>query len=114
MLGMIGIMNCSVQELKEKLDAKANFLLLDVRTEAELEIVALPQAKHIPLHELEQRLDDIDAWREKEVICMCHHGGRSAMAQHLLLKKGFTDVKNLPGGIHAYALEIDPDLPTYA
>ena len=106
-------MNCSVQDLKEKQDAKLDFLLLDVRTEEELDIVALPDAKHIPLHELDQRLDDIDAWREKEVICMCHHGGRSAMAQHILLKKGFTDVKNLVGGIHAYAITINPDLPTY-
>jgi len=106
-------MNCSVQDLKDKQDAKVDFLLLDVRTEEELEIVSLPGAKHIPLHELDQRLDEIDAWREKEVICMCHHGGRSAMAQHILLKKGFTNVANLVGGIHAYAITIDPDLPTY-
>jgi rhodanese-related sulfurtransferase len=106
-------MDCTVQELKEKIDAKEQFLLLDVRTDEELEIVKIPGCTHIALHELEDSLDKIDSWRDKEVICMCHHGGRSAMAQRYLLSQGFTDVKNLIGGIHAYALEIDPDLPTY-
>jgi rhodanese-related sulfurtransferase len=107
-------MNCSVQELKEKFDAKEDFVLLDVRTDEELEIVKFPTCIHIPLHELENSIDKLDAYREKEIICTCHHGGRSAMAQRFLLSQGFTNVKNLPGGIHAYAVEIDPDYPTYS
>lgn len=106
-------MNCTVQELKEKQDRNEDFVLLDVRTEEELEIVKLPGCVHIPLHELEERIAELKDAREKEVVCMCHHGGRSAMAQHYLLSKGFKDVKNLPGGIHAYALQVDPSLPTY-
>lgn len=106
-------MDCTVQDLKEKLDAKERFLLLDVRTDEELEIVKLPGCTHIALHELEGSLDKIDAWREGEIVVMCHHGGRSGMAQRYLQAQGFTDVKNLLGGIHAYATEIDPDLPTY-
>lgn len=106
-------MDCTVQELKEKLDAREEFLLLDVRTDEELEIAKLPGCTHIPLHELEGRLDEIDAWRDREVICSCHHGGRSAMAQHFLEAQGFGNVRNLVGGIHAWSIEIDPDVPVY-
>ena len=106
-------MNCSVQELKEKLDRKEDFVLLDVRTDEELDIVKIEGCKHIALHELEASLGELDPFRDKEIVCMCHHGGRSAMAQHFLLSHGFKNVKNLPGGIHAYALQIDPSLATY-
>lgn len=106
-------MNCSVQELKDKRDRLEDFVLLDVRTEEELDIVKLEGCTHIPLHELEARVKELDAARDKEILCLCHHGGRSAMAQHFLLSHGFKDVKNVPGGIHAYAVQIDPTLPTY-
>ena len=106
-------MNCSVEELNAKRDRGEDFVLLDVRTDEELEIVQLEGCVHIPLHELEARLDELEPARDKEILCLCHHGGRSAMAQHFLLASGFKNVKNIPGGIHAYALQVDPALPTY-
>ena len=106
-------MNCSVQELKEKRDRGDAFVLLDVRTEEELAIVQLPGTTHIALHELEESLDQLESHRDAEILCLCHHGGRSAMAQRFLLSEGFKNVKNIPGGIHAYAVEVDSTLPTY-
>ncbi|MBI2421221.1 MAG: sulfurtransferase [Candidatus Hydrogenedentes bacterium] len=106
-------MEYTVEELARKRANNEAFLLLDVRTAKELEIVSLAGAKHIPLHELEASIGTLSAWKDKEVICMCHHGGRSAMAQRILLKNGFTDVKNLAGGIHAYAEEVDTSLAIY-
>lgn len=106
-------MNCSLDELKDKLDCNADFILLDVRTEEELAIAKLEPCVHIPLHELEDGVAQLEAHRGKEIICICHHGGRSAMAQRFLLSAGFNNVKNLPGGIHAYALQIDRTIQTY-
>lgn len=106
-------MNCSVQELKARQDRGADFVLLDVRTDEELEIVSLPGAVHIPLHDLEARLTDLDPHRGAEIIVMCHHGGRSAAAQGYLQSRGFAKVLNLVGGIHAYALQVDDSLATY-
>ncbi|MCC6143786.1 MAG: hypothetical protein IT368_08260 [Candidatus Hydrogenedentes bacterium] len=105
--------NMSVQELADALKSGRDFLLLDVRTDEEIEVAAIPGHTQIPLHELEDRADELDAWRGREVVCLCHHGGRSAMAQQFLEAKGFSNVKNLVGGIHRYALEVDNRIPTY-
>jgi len=106
-------MHCSVEELKAKLDAGEDILLLDVRTDDELEIVKLDRCTHVPLHEIEDRVGELEAWKDKEVICMCHHGGRSAAAQEFLQSQGFNNVLNLTGGIHEYATQVDSSLPTY-
>jgi adenylyltransferase/sulfurtransferase len=106
-------MTCSVQELKAKQDQGAAFVLIDVRTEEELEIVALPGALHVPLHDLDKRLPELDPHRDAEIIVMCHHGGRSAAAQDFLRRQGFTNVLNLVGGINAYAIQVDDSLATY-
>ena len=103
----------TVKELKAKLDAMEDFLLLDVRTTAELQIAAIPCAVHIPLHELQPTHPKLAGWENKEVVCMCHHGGRSAQAQQFLLSSGYGNVKNLEGGIHAWSENIDPSVPVY-
>lgn len=106
-------MHCTVHELQRKLEAGEDFLLLDVRTEEELEIARIEGCHHIPLHELEERIGELASWKDREVVCMCHHGGRSAMAQGFLCAQGFQKVLNLTGGIHAWACEIDPDMEVY-
>jgi adenylyltransferase/sulfurtransferase len=100
-------------ELREKLERGDDLLLLDVRMEAELAVVCLDGATHVPLHELEQNLDRLAPWRNREVVTVCHHGVRSAMAQAFLRARGFTNVKNLIGGIDAYAQQADPALARY-
>lgn len=106
-------MNCTVHDLKNMLDSEAEFLLLDVRTAEELTIASLAGVTHLPLHELRDRAHELECWMNKQVICMCHHGGRSAMAQQYLRDLGFTDVWNLAGGIHAWSEEIDASVPRY-
>lgn len=100
-------------ELREKLERGDDLLLLDVRTEEELAVARLDGAMHVPLHQLERGLEDIASWRDREVVTVCHHGVRSAMAQAFLRAHGFTDVKNLIGGIDAYARQADTALARY-
>lgn len=101
------------KDVKKRLDDKSDFLLLDVRMEDELEIAAIEGATHLPLHELDASHDLLVGWQDREIVCLCHHGGRSEMAQRYLLQNGFKNVKNFVGGIHAWAHEIDEEMPTY-
>ena len=68
---------------------------------------------HVPLDKLDDRLDDLEALKAKEFVCMCHHGMRSQMAQEYLEAQGFKRVRNLTGGIDAYAAEVDPSVGRY-
>ncbi len=86
-------------------------LLLDVREPHELQISALPGALNIPLGTLTARLSELDSAREMVVLCKA--GTRSARALELLVSAGFKRVKNLKGGINAWAREVDQDLPVY-
>ena len=104
---------CSPLELKERRNANADFILLDVRTADEAEVACLADCVHIPLHELESRVDELRPWQNREIVVMCHHGGRSARAQQFLLGRGFARVTNLAGGIDLYAVQVDPSLPRY-
>ena len=104
---------CTVQELKEKRARGDEFVLLDVREDEELAIAAIEGASHIPLGDLPMRTPELSEWREKEVICLCHHGMRSARAQQILQSAGFRHVRNLTGGIHAWSVLVDPSVAQY-
>ena len=67
-------------ELAERLAALNPPRLLDVRQPDEFAIVSLPGAKLIPLNELPERVAELAAWRDQEVVVYCHHGMRSAHA----------------------------------
>ena len=100
----------TVQELSERM--KTNHLkLLDVREPHELEISALPDAQNIPLGQLAARLSELDS--ADEMVIFCKSGSRSARGLELLASAGFKKVKNLKGGINAWAREIDHKLPVY-
>ena len=97
-------------ELAERV--KHNHLkLLDVREPHELEISALPDAKNIPLGQLAARLSELDS--AEEMVIFCKSGSRSARGLELLVSAGFKKVKNLKGGINAWAREVDPEVPIY-
>jgi adenylyltransferase/sulfurtransferase len=89
------------------------FLLLDVRDEDEWERAHIAGATLIPLASLEARLDEIAAWRTRPVVVHCHHGPRSEKACAQLARAGFTRVENLSGGIEAWSLTVDADVPRY-
>jgi len=100
----------TVGELAERV--KTNHLkLLDVREPHELQISALPDAKNIPLGQLAARLSELDS--AQEMVIFCKSGARSARGLELLVSAGFKKVKNLKGGINAWAKEVDKNLPVY-
>ncbi len=97
-------------ELKRKIDNGEKVLLLDVREPYEHEYVNLGGSL-IPLNQLRQRFKELDT--DHEIVVYCHRGNRSAFAVNFLLKRGFSNVKNLVGGIDDWAKQIDPELPRY-
>jgi len=91
--------------------AVCDVVLLDVREPPELELARLPEALHIPMREVPQRLDEIDVSRP--VVVMCHGGGRSRRVAEYLAANGFEEVYNLAGGIDAWSQEVDNRVPRY-
>ena len=89
---------------------KQTLQLLDVREPHERRICDLG-GQLIPLRELDSRKSELRA--DRETIVYCHHGIRSRMAVILLGRAGFRDVKNLVGGIDAWACRMDPSMPRY-
>jgi adenylyltransferase/sulfurtransferase len=97
--------------LAEKLQRGEDIHLLDVREPHELEISQLQGANLIPLGQLAARLSELDS--ADEMVIFCKSGTRSARGLELLTSAGFRKVKNLKGGINAWAREVDPSLPIY-
>lgn len=87
--------------------------LLDVREPEEHEFVALPNSTLIPLGQLASRLDEIEDWKEEDIVVYCHHGIRSLNAIAQLKYFGFTKLQNLAGGIDRWSLEVDPSTRRY-
>jgi molybdopterin/thiamine biosynthesis adenylyltransferase/rhodanese-related sulfurtransferase len=105
-----GVPEISVEELKQRLDAKEDFVLLDVREPHEYQICNL-NGVLIPLNDLPRRVHELDP--SKEMVVHCRSGVRSAKAVGFLQHAGFTNTKNLAGGILAWADRIDPKVPKY-
>jgi adenylyltransferase/sulfurtransferase len=101
----------TVEELKARLDCGEPVLVLDVRQPEEYQICRLAGSVLIPLGELPGRLAELD--RTREIIVHCKGGTRSLKAVQLLREAGFARVKNLQGGILAWARSIDQTLPTH-
>jgi sulfur-carrier protein adenylyltransferase/sulfurtransferase len=97
-------------ELSERMQHN-HLKLLDVREPHELQISALPDAVNIPLGGLAAHLSELDS--AEDMIVFCKSGTRSTRALELLVSAGFKKVKNLKGGINAWAQEVDKSLPIY-
>ncbi|MGA8109571.1 MAG: molybdopterin-synthase adenylyltransferase MoeB [Acidobacteriaceae bacterium] len=105
-----GIPQMTVKELKRRLDAGENLLVLDVREPYEVQIAQIG-GRLIPLGELPNRIDELNP--AQEIVVHCRTGGRSQRAAEFLATNGFDKVHNLAGGIHAWSDEIDPTIPKY-
>ena len=101
----------SPEQLKARIDAGDTPFILDVRNPDEYATCKLDGSLLIPLGELPARLRDLDP--EKEIVVHCKMGGRATQAQIFLNQHGFSDVKNLTGGILAWAEKIDPTMTKY-
>ena len=90
-------------------------LLLDVREPWEIALAAIRvegfESLHIPMGQIPERAADLDATRP--VVCICHHGVRSAQVVAYLTRLGFIAGYNLAGGIDAWSIDVDPDVPRY-
>ncbi|WP_296702579.1 rhodanese-like domain-containing protein [Algoriphagus sp.] len=91
----------NVEDLKARLDKNEKFVFLDVREEWEYEDENLG-AINIPLGDLPNRLDEIEKYKNQEIVVHCRSGARSGNAKKFLESKGFTKVRNVLGGIMAY------------
>ena len=87
--------------------------LLDVREPEEHAFAALPHSTLLPLSELAERVENIAAWKDDEIVVYCHHGIRSAHAIAHLRTLGFTRLHNLSGGIDRWSVEMDCTVPRY-
>lgn len=102
----------SVIELNERITKGEKVFLLDVREYFEYDLVNL-DGELIPLGELQDRLYELDAYKDKEVVVYCRTGSRSGDAVKFLKENGFKNPRNLIGGIHEWARKIDPSFPLY-
>jgi rhodanese-related sulfurtransferase len=86
-------------------------VLLDVREDSELEICRIEGALHIPMGQIPNRFESLP--KDKKIIIFCHHGMRSMQVLQYLENKGFSQLSNLAGGIDAWSLEVNADIPRY-
>ena len=105
------VQSMSVQVLQEWLEEGRDFQLLDVREKEEWDICHIEGALHIPMRRVEAAMSGLP--RQKPLAVICHHGMRSLTIAQLLLQAGFTNVYNVSGGIHAWAMEIDEGMNMY-
>jgi rhodanese-related sulfurtransferase len=101
----------TVEELKRRHDGGEDLVLLDVREPDEIATASIPWATAIPMREVPMRIDEIP--RDRPLIVMCHHGGRSERVAHFLAMNGYGNAVNLAGGIDAWSASVDPSVPRY-
>jgi rhodanese-related sulfurtransferase len=99
-------------ELKQRLDNGDDIQLVDVREDQEVAIASLPNAIHIPLGQVLDRMNELDP--NRETVVHCKMGGRSARAIEALQRSGYSGkLINLKGGIIGWSNEVDPSVPKY-
>lgn len=108
---MYDIREVDVYQLKDIIDKKDNFILIDVREKFEVEICKLEQFIHIPMNKIPDEISKIS--KKENIIIMCKSGVRSAQVCHFLNDRGYLNVSNLKGGIINWAMEIDSNMDIY-
>ena len=101
----------SVQEVSKLLKDPSPPKLIDVREQAEWDIVHLQGATLLTQDVLDEMMNGWD--KSAPIVCYCHHGMRSLSAAGFLTQQGFSNVRSMRGGIDAWAREIDPSLNRY-
>ena len=94
-------MDITIEELKERMDKGELLNLIDVREEYEFDEFNIG-ATLIPLGELPDRLEEIEAWKDQEILIHCRSGARSGRAKEYLTSEGYTNVRNVLGGMLAW------------
>lgn len=99
------------EQLAAMMAAGESMVLLDVREADERHISVLNDHCHIPMGDIEQRCLELDP--SAHIVVYCRSGSRSGQVARYLRAKGFKNVRNLVGGINAWARSVDQTLPTY-
>jgi len=99
------------EQLKKMMDVNADLYVLDVREPHEIAICAIDGTVKIPLGDVAERYLEVP--KDCEVVVHCKLGGRSAQAVEFLQSKGYTNVKNLAGGITRWIDDVDASLTKY-
>ena len=102
----------TVQETKQRLDEN-QIELIDCREQDEHQRVHIEGATLIPMSEMQDRVAELDAIKDKHIVVHCHLGGRSMQVTQWLRQRGAEKVQSMAGGIDAWATEIDTSLPRY-
>ena len=105
----------SASELRKMMDRKENFELIDVREKIEWEMGRIAGAKLMPLSGITRNnFKDFKRFDKKEeIVVYCRSGNRSGHVTKILREKGFSNAKNLVGGINEWAREIDDKVSVY-
>ncbi len=110
-------LSISARELNDRLRQGETIQLVDVREDQELSLARLPHpALHLPLSRSQEWLAQLDQQleRDRPIAVLCHAGVRSwQFACWLMEQQGYAEVWNLRGGIDAWSVEVDPDVPRY-
>ena len=100
------------EDVKSKLDAHEQFVLLDVREPWEVETAKIDAAKLMPMGDVPSRAhQELDP--DGHIIVLCHHGVRSMNVTVWLRQQGFENVQSMRGGIDAWSRQVDPKVPAY-
>jgi len=106
-------MEIDCASVKQRLDAHEDFFFVDCREASEYEACKIAGATLLPMSELTNRVGELEAHKNREIIVHCHHGGRSLRVASWLRKNGFEKARSMAGGIDQWSLEIDPSVPRY-
>lgn len=98
-------------QVDERLDSDAPPLLLDVREDWEHEVASIAGSAHIPMGTVPDRVGELPT--DRDIVVYCHHGSRSRAVAEWLAQRGIARVANLAGGIDAWSVEIDHEIPRY-
>lgn len=102
----------TVEDLKRKIEAGEKFRLIDVREQMEYRIARIEGAELKPLGQISTWMYQLTD-KDEEIVIHCHHGMRSDRACQMLAAHGFTNVKNLLGGIDDWSIRVDPSVQRY-
>jgi rhodanese-related sulfurtransferase len=90
---------------------QARPMLVDVREAWEWNLCHIPGSVHVPMHLIPLKMQEFE--REREIVCICHTGGRSGQVVQFLQQHGYANAINLLGGVADWADSVDPQMPRY-
>lgn len=99
------------KELAQELAGPNPPFILDVREAYELEHGVLPQAVHIPMIDVPDKLSELD--KDAAIVVVCRTGSRSSKVTDFLVRNGYSHVRNLVGGMNAWSADVDPSVKAY-